>query len=288
MDWLFYRLQWLLPTRALSTAMHWFAGLQTAWIKNFSIRLFMWLYRIDLSEAKLGQARAYPSFNAFFTRALRTGARPLPQNPAAVVAPVDGRVGQVGHCRTGTLLATKGAAYRVLDLLGGDEERAAPFLGGAFATVYLAPDCYHRVHMPVAGTLRETRYLPGRLFGVSPRCVRSIPRLFTRNERLVCYFDSAAGPMVAVLVSAFCVGGIATVWAGDIAPPHRRQPSTETWPAEGTGAVRLERGDELGRFNLGSTVIMLFGAGAVAWDAALKPDTDLRMGQAVGTLIVGG
>lgn len=287
MDWLIYRLQWLLPTRALSAAMHWFAGLHTAWIKNLSIRCFMWLFSIDLSEAKLGQALAYPSFNAFFTRALRPDARPLPQEPASVAAPVDGRVGQVGHCRSGTLLAAKGAAYRASDLLGGDEGLAAPFLGGAYATLYLAPSCYHRVHMPIAGTLRETRYLPGRLFGVSPRCVRSIPRLFTRNERLVCYFDTAAGPMAVVLVSAFCVGGIATVWAGDIAPPHRRQPAAETWPAEGAGAVNLERGAELGRFNLGSTVILLFGAGAVAWGGALTAGADLRMGQAIGSLNAG-
>lgn len=258
-------IQWLLPTRLISHGMHWLAGSRRTWLKRLLISAFQRLYSISMEDVVEASARDYPSFNAFFTRALRPGVRPLPDESDSLASPVDGRLGANGAITAGALIQAKGISYRAGDLLLSDNA-AAPFLGGSYATLYLAPHNYHRVHMPVDGTLRETRYIPGRLFGVNPTSVRSVPRLFTRNERLACLFDTAVGPMAVVLVGAFCVGGIETVWSGAITPPHRRyRPHTETFPASGPEHIRLPQGDELGRFNLGSTVILLFGSGAVQW-----------------------
>lgn len=282
-DRLFAGLQWLLPTRLLSCAMHGLAASRRPWLKNLLIGRFQRLYDIDLGDAETTDARRYPSFNAFFTRALQAHARPLPEAGGALACPVDGQLGVSGTIEEDQLLQAKGARYRLGDLLHG-KTIEAPFLSGAYATLYLAPHHYHRVHMPIVGTLRETRYLPGRLFGVNPASVRAIPRLFTRNERLVCLFDTAVGPMAMVLVGAFCVGGLETVWSGTVTPPHRGPSARHKFPAAGAGSVRLERGDELGRFNLGSTVLLLFGDGAVTWDDELRAGDALRMGQSLGTM----
>ncbi|MEQ8798763.1 MAG: archaetidylserine decarboxylase [Salinisphaeraceae bacterium] len=281
----FALLQQLLPTRLLSRLMHSIASSRYRPLKNLLIRAFMKLFRIDLSEAVMRDPLAYESFNAFFTRALKPAARPLPEDPAGVASPVDGTLGQFGELERDLLLQAKGMTYSAAELLG-DADAAAPFLGGRFATIYLAPTNYHRVHMPLTGTLRQTRYVPGRLFGVNPMSVRGISRLFTRNERLVCLFDTAAGPMAVVLVGAFCVGGMETVWSGTVTPPHRRSGGVTDWPVENT-ATRLGRGDEMGRFNLGSTVILLLGAGAADWASHLKPDAPVRMGQSLGHLTPG-
>lgn len=272
-------LQWCLPTRALSRLLRLLAEARPPWLKNLLIRLYVRLYRVDLREAEEPDPGAYPNFNAFFTRRLATDARPLPDDEDAVICPVDGRLGTCGLVERGRLFQVKGAAYDVTALLGGREEWAVPFLAGHYATLYLAPSDYHRVHMPLAGTLRETLYLPGRLFGVNPASVRAIPRLFTRNERLVSLFDTAVGPMAAVLVGAFGVGGIGTVWGGDVTPPHRYTARHEAYPRNGEGSVRLARGDELGAFSFGSTVILLFGAGAIEWRDDLRPGVKVRMGE---------
>lgn len=286
-DRLVATLQWLLPTRLLSHGMHWLAGSRRAWLKYLLIGAFQRLYAINLDEAAKTSASGYSSFNAFFTRALRPGARPLPDEPDSLASPVDGRLGAHGAISAGTLMQAKGIGYRAGDLLQNDDA-AAPFLGGTYATLYLAPHNYHRVHMPVDGTLRETRYIPGRLFGVNPTSVRSIPRLFTRNERLACLFDTAVGPMAVMLVGAFCVGGIETVWSGTVTPPHRRyQPRTETFPASGPDHIRLQQGDELGRFNLGSTVILLFGSGAVQWHEQIHAGKTVRLNDLLGRLNYG-
>lgn len=270
--------QWLLPTRLLSHGMHRLAGSQQTWLKNSLIGLFQQMHSVDLSEAETSNARDFSSFNAFFTRGLRTGMRPLPDRHNAIASPVDGSVGAFGDITAGRLYQAKGSVYNLTDLLNGSD-MAAPFSSGTYATLYLAPHNYHRVHMPIDGTLRETRYVPGRLFGVNPTSVRAIPRLFTRNERLVCLFDTAIGPMAMVMVSAFCVGGIETVWSGTVSPPHRSQGNGTQFPTDGSDSIQLQRGQEMGRFNLGSTVILLFGDNALEWTDSAADDTEIRLGE---------
>lgn len=245
-------------------------------LKNLLIRAFLGLYRIDMTEASEPDPRAYPHFNAFFTRALRPGTRPPDADPLAVLCPVDGSVSQIGRIDGDRLIQAKGRDYRLGELLGGGAERTSAFAGGAFATLYLAPGDYHRIHMPLAGDLAWMRHLPGRLFSVNATTVALVPRLFARNERVACGFDTPAGAMAMVLVGAIFVGGIETVWAGQITPVRGR-----TLIPEG-GAARLERGAEMGRFNLGSTVVLLFEPGRVRWDPALAPGQRVRVGQRLG------
>lgn len=281
---LFAALQWCLPTRLVSRLVHSLAQSRADWLKRGFINGFCRLYAIDLQEAAQPDRRQYPSFNAFFTRALADGARPLAEDPRAIVSPVDGRMGAFGAARAGRVYQTKGMAYDLRTLVGSRDAWAAAFLGGAFATLYLAPANYHRVHMPIDGTLRESLYVPGRLFGVNPACVRAIPRLFTRNERLVTIFDTAVGPMAMVMVGAFCVGGIQTRWAGTVCPPHRRGTQRLIDVDAGAGPVHFARGEEMGRFNLGSSVILLFGPGALEWQADLAPAQPLVLGRAIARI----
>lgn len=281
-DRAFAALQLILPTHLLSRGMHRVARVRAKWFKSFLISNFMRLYKVDLSEAQITNPARFDSFNEFFTRALQPGARPLPEQKSALVSPVDGTLGQFGTIKRGRLLQAKGQSYTVTELLGGREDLAAAFLGGEYATLYLAPYNYHRVHMPMAGVLSESSYVPGRLFGVNPMSVRAIARLFTRNERVCALFDTPAGPMALVLVGAFFVGSIATTWAGEITPPHRRHAVNESFPASGAARLAFERGDEMGRFNLGSTVILLAGPGAIRWLEKKQPGDSLRLGQTLG------
>jgi len=284
-DRLFARLLWLLPTRLISRAAHSLAQSRLRWLKQGLIRGFLRLYpAIDMQEAAEPDPHAYPSFNAFFTRALAADARPMPSDRELIVSPVDGCLGAFGDARAGTICQTKGMAYDVRALVGGDDAWAAAFLGGRFATFYLAPHDYHRVHMPLDGCVRETRYLPGRLFGVNPRCVRTIPRLFARNERLVTFFDTAVGPMALVMVGAFIVGGIHTRWAGQVCPPHRGASRAQGFLDAHTSHTYFERGAEMGRFCIGSSVILLFGAGALSWQSGLDNGQPLVLGQPIGRL----
>jgi phosphatidylserine decarboxylase len=287
MDRLFAFIQWCLPTRALSRLLHTLAEARAPWLKNLLIQGFLRRYRVDLSEAEDPDPASYSNFNAFFTRRLAADARPLPVERGAVACPVDGRLGAFGIAERGRLFQAKGVAYNVTALLGGREEWAAPFLAGHYATLYLAPSDYHRVHMPVSGVLRETLYVPGRLFGVNPASVRAIPRLFTRNERLVARFETPAGPMAAVLVGAFGVGGISTVWDGDVTPPHQSAVRHETYPRDGGGSVHLARGEELGAFRFGSTVVLLFGPGAIDWRKDLHGGAAVRMGETLARAACG-
>lgn len=249
----FAALQSVLPQHHLSRAIGWLAHLKhPEWLKNMLIRLFMRSYGISLEEAVLPSANDYPHFNAFFTRALQEGARPMASS--RYVAPADGQVSQCGSLESGELLQAKGRRYTASALLGGDDELAEQFSRGSYGTVYLSPRDYHRVHMPTSGTLLKTRYIPGDLFAVNTATVHSVDQLFARNERLVCQFETADGPLVLVLVGAIIVAGIETVWGGVESP----QPDTireKNWhPDE---APTLAAGDELGRFFLGSTVIMM-------------------------------
>jgi phosphatidylserine decarboxylase len=249
-------------------------------LKALLIQTLLRIYRIDMRDALEPNPHAYPHVNAFFTRALRPEARPLDPDPEAILSPVDGRVSQIGTLASDRLLQAKGRDYRVQDLLGGDPARAARFFGGQFATLYLAPSDYHRIHMPLDGTLDWMHHIAGRLFSVNGITTERVPGLFARNERVVCGFDTPAGSMVMVLVGAIFVGGIETVWAGEVTP--YRAPAQAIDSGQAPGPVHLGRGAEMGRFNLGSTVILLFEPDSAEWNATLGPGQAVRVGQAIG------
>jgi phosphatidylserine decarboxylase len=278
----FVLLQYLLPHRLLSRLALWAARWRFGPWKNFLIDLVVRRFRVDLAEAAEPDPRAYPHFNAFFTRALKPGARRPDPDPAAVLCPADGAVSQAGEIRDGRIFQAKGLDYSAAELLG-DPALAARFDGGAFATLYLSPRDYHRVHMPLAGTLARTLHVPGRLFSVNAATAAAVPRLFARNERLVCLFDTAVGPMAVVMVGAMLVSGVETVWDGVAIPPYARRILHRDW-REHSPPVRLDRFAEMARFNYGSTVILLLPAGVAALDPELTAGASVRVGQRIGTL----
>ena len=271
-------LQYVLPHRLLSRLVYW----ATRWTwrpwKNLLIQQISTRYRVDLDEAAESDPAAYAHFNAFFTRELKPGARPLEADPAAVLCPADGRVSQAGPIRAGRIFQAKGQDYSAAELLG-DEAAAAPYADGMFATVYLSPRDYHRVHMPLAGTLVASVHVPGRLFSVAPFAVQAIPRLFARNERLVCHFEGEHGPFVVVMVGAMLVSSVSSVWDGLEIPPYANAVSSRDLRARG---IHLARGAEMARFNMGSTVILLFPPGGPRLDT-LAPELPVRMGQRIGS-----
>ncbi len=270
--------QYLLPHHLLSRAVGRLARCRNPIIKNLLIDGFKRLYNVDLSLAVETDPHAYPDFNSFFTRALRPEARPLASAAGAVVSPVDGRISQVGAVHDGHLLQAKGRVYSLTRLLDSSS-RAAAFNGGGYVNIYLSPRDYHRIHMPLAGRLKEMVHIPGRLFSVNPATARTVPGLFARNERVVCLFETDAGPVAMVLVGAIFVASIETVWAGIVTPPAGRE--TRVWDYSAEEYV-LELGAEMGRFNMGSTVILLFGRDRVEWEPACQPDAVVRMGQQLG------
>ena len=274
---LFAWLQRLLPQHALSRFIGWLALLEQGAVKNFLIRGFMVMFKVNMNEAAEPEPTAYPTFNAFFTRALAPGARGAPQDPAALACPVDGTVSESGPLEGGRLLQAKGFRYELTTLLGGETPDA--LLRGSFATIYLAPWNYHRIHAPADGRLVEMRYLPGALFSVNRATVGAVPRLFARNERVACLFETDFGPLAFVLVGALNVGSIATVWAGQVAPGPDRQASTWRYPGKGPGSVRLARGEELGRFNMGSTVIVVLPEGGPRFAPEITAGNRVRVGQ---------
>jgi phosphatidylserine decarboxylase len=219
---LFVALQYVLPQHLLSALMYRLARLRWRLLKNLLIATFLRLYRIDMSETEQPDAKAYRDFNAFFTRALRPDARPMDLDPRAVVSPVDGRISQSGPITASRLIQAKGRDFTVEELLGGDPEQARVFIGGTFVTIYLAPSDYHRIHMPLGGDLAWMRHIPGRLFSVNNVTADLVPRLFARNERVACRFETDVGAMAMVLVGAIFVGGIETVWAGEVTPAARQ------------------------------------------------------------------
>jgi phosphatidylserine decarboxylase len=272
-------LQHLLPHRLLSRLAYRAARSQWTPGKQLLIDQVVRRFGVDLDEAEQPDARAYPSFNAFFTRALRHGARIADPDPQALLMPADGRVSQLGRIEQGRIFAAKGQHFTATELLG-NADAAQAFACGHFATVYLSPRDYHRVHMPWTGTLRETLHVPGRLFTVAPWGVEAIPRLFARNERLVCHFDCDFGPMAVVMVGAMLVSGVETVWGGEEIPPFGNGLRHRDWRGKG---IVLERFAEMARFNYGSTVIVLFPDG-VAELEALEPQQIVRVGQRLGTV----
>lgn len=282
MDRIFIILQHVLPQHLLSRGVGWLARLRhPVWLKNWVIHIFIRHFGVNMAEAVDPDPTAYSSFNAFFTRALREGARPLAQ--ADIVCPADGAINQLGDIGQGRIFQAKGQSFSAWELLGGDTERAALFDSGRFATIYLSPRDYHRVHMPLAGRLTATRYIPGDLFSVNPVTARNVPRLFARNERLVCHFDTEAGPMAMVLVGAMIVAGIETVWAGQVAPPPREPMEADYLKLP--EPVSLEQGQEMGRFMLGSTVILLFPRDSVCWDESYGEGVATRLGDKLGNFI---
>ncbi len=274
----------ILPHGLLSRLVRRATRWQTGWWKNLLIRLFVRRFNVDMSEAEQENATAYPDFNAFFTRALKPGARLLPDAASAIACPVDGHVSQAGTVCKDRILQAKGHDYSLTTLLGGDAQRAAPFSGGHFATLYLSPRDYHRIHMPVAARLLETVYVPGRLYSVAPHTTRAIPGLFARNERLVCVFETDSGPMAMVLVGAIFVSCTETVWSGVVNPHLLQRMQAARHDRPDMPPVRLERGAEMGRFNMGSTVILLYGPNQVQWADSLVAGAPVLMGQTIGTV----
>ena len=280
MDQLFILLQHLLPQHLVSRLVGWLADSEISWIKDTFIRLFARHFDVDMNQAAEPDLGAYPSFNAFFTRALAEGARPMAVGEDAVLCPADGAVSQLGEISGGSIFQAKGRSYSCEELLG-DTERARTWENGSFATIYLSPRDYHRVHMPLAGDLEAQTYIPGKLFSVNQVTAANVDRVFARNERLVCYFDTPAGPMAMVLVGAMIVAGIRTVWSGQVAPPPR-EPRTVDFKHAPAG-ISLARGEEMGRFLLGSTVILLFPEGRVEWDPKFEAGSPTQVLERLGT-----
>ena len=276
-------LQHLLPKQALTSLMGWLAGARGGAATTAAIRAFVQRYGVNMAEAAQPDVAAFPTFNEFFTRALKPGARPLAQ--ADLICPVDGAISQFGAIDGDCIFQAKGHYYTAQALVGGDGALAAHFHDGLFATLYLSPRDYHRIHMPCAGRLLRMIHVPGDLFSVNPATARGVPGLFARNERVVCVFDSDAGPWVLVLVGATIVGSMATVWHGVVNPPR---PGTVREWAYHDQDIRLAQGQEMGRFLLGSTVVMLFPAGAtsgrsLAFNPAWAPGRPIRLGEAMAT-----
>ena len=275
---LFIFIQYVLPHHLLSRWIGRLAECETTWFKNRLITWFVKRYQVNMSEAQLEDTSAYKHFNDFFTRALKPDARPLDQSEKAVLSPADGVISQVGTIEHGRIFQAKGHSFSLVELLGGDAERATPFMGGNFSTVYLSPKDYHRVHMPLTGILREMVYIPGRLFSVNHTTAENVPELFARNERVACIFDTEHGPMAVVLVGAMIVASIETVWAGMITPPLRELRSYD-YSQAARQPITLEKGAELGRFKLGSTAVVLFGPGHVNWESELQAASAVQVGQ---------
>ena len=270
--------QYLLPKKALTVLAGWAASARGGALSTALIRWFVRHYQVDMAQAAQPDVAAYASFNDFFTRALQPGARPLAD--ADYLCPVDGAISQFGAIAIDQIFQAKGHRYSTVALLGGDAALAAQFKDGAFATLYLSPRDYHRIHMPCDAELRQMVYVPGELFSVNPATARGVPGLFARNERVVCVFDSPQGRFVLTLVGATIVGSMATVWHGQVNPPRRGQICRWDYPP---GQVQLKQGQEMGRFLLGSTVVLLFGKDRLRFQPAWQAAGPVRMGEAMAT-----
>jgi len=274
--------QYIMPQLYLTQLAGWFAQQKWGAVTHFVIKAFAKKYNVDMSEAKKENFSDYESFNQFFIRELKDDARKINENPTALCLPADGRVSQIGHIDDERLLQAKGHFFSISDLLAGDEELVNTFKNGEFATTYLSPRDYHRVHMPCDATLRKMIYVPGDLFSVNPFLAEHVPNLFARNERVICVFDTAFGPMVQILVGATITASMSTVWAGVINPP--RTGEVKVWTYQGDSAIKLTKGQEMGAFQLGSTVINLFPANSVTLAEHLEVDVPVRMGEILATM----
>lgn len=274
--------QYIMPQLYLTQLAGWFAQQKWGAVTHFVIKVFAKKYNVDMSEAKKENFSDYESFNQFFIRELKDDVRKINENPTALCLPADGRVSQIGHIDDERLLQAKGHFFSLSDLLAGDEELVNTFKNGEFATIYLSPRDYHRVHMPCDATLRKMIYVPGDLFSVNPFLAEHVPNLFARNERVICVFDTEFGPMVQILVGATITASMSTVWAGVINPP--RTGEVKVWTYQGDNAIKLTKGQEMGAFQLGSTVINLFPANSVTLAEHLEVDVPVRMGEILATM----
>lgn len=282
LDKLFVLSQYITPQLALSRLAGRLADMEGApALRKRVIKWFISRYGVDMSEAAESDPTVYPSFNAFFTRALKPGIRPLAEGAKTLVSPVDGAISQIGAIDGDRVIQAKGQSFSLTELLGGDTKRAEAFTGGEFSTLYLSPSDYHRIHMPMDGTLREMVHIPGKLFSVNPVTAANVPGLFARNERVACLFDTESGPMALVLVGAMIVGSVETVWSGIVAPGNGLITSSRY---DGDQAIHIRKGEEMGRFRLGSTVVMVMPKGSVHWNPEQQAGKTVRMGEAFGTL----
>ncbi len=273
-----------MPQRALSRFAGWMANCEIPWIKNLLIRYFVNRYTVNMEEAVVQDPYSYPSFNAFFTRAINGTARPITMGLHDIASPADGVISQIGKIEDTLIIQAKNHLYSVSDLLGNDENLSKNFQDGSFITIYLAPPDYHRVHMPIDGKLSEMIYVPGKLFSVNAETTDNIPNLFALNERVISIFNTSIGRVAVVLVGAMLVGSIETIWAGAVTSQNGvegMQKRIQKWQYDDT--PRLKRGEELGRFKMGSTVIVLFEKNAVSWDLGLTDGERVQVGMRLGT-----
>jgi phosphatidylserine decarboxylase len=273
--------QYILPHHALSRMMRVLSRSKNKVWKNLFIKQIIRHYHVNMEEATEQNIEAYSCFNDFFIRALKSGIRPIAAAENAIACPADGAVSQAGDISGGKIFQAKGKTFNCTDLLGGSEERAKPFENGNYSTIYLAPKDYHRLHMPLTGKLIEMVHIPGRLFSVNAATAKSVPGLFARNERVACIFDTPAGPMALVLVGAIFVCSIETVWHGEVTPPTSK--TTQSWQYQDNAPV-LQKGEEMGRFNMGSTIIVLFGKDKIAWAENMAAGASVKLGQQIGTV----
>ena len=268
-----------MPKHAISRLLGKLAAAEAGWLTTKLISLFIKSYEINMAEAKYKNASDFKTFNDFFTRELEEGARPINNDDNCLCYPVDGAISQQGDIVDGQLIQAKGFNYSLISLLGGDTKTAEPFQNGKFSCIYLAPKDYHRIHMPMAATLREMIYIPGELFSVNPLTASNVPNLFARNERVVTIFDTKHGAMAMVLVGATIVASIETIWAGTITPPAGKDIFRWQYPCDGKNAIHLKKGDEMGRFKLGSTVVCTFAPDMVDFNQDAKAETITRLGE---------
>jgi phosphatidylserine decarboxylase len=285
LDKLKIALQYAMPKHAISRLVGRFAAAEAGWLTTQAIKIFIRAYKINMSEAKFENASDFATFNDFFTRELKPGVRTIKADPMELCYPVDGMISQQGDIRDDMLIQAKGFDYSLTSLLGGEAETAAPFQGGKFSCIYLAPKDYHRIHMPIRGTLREMIYVPGELFSVNPLTANNVPDLFARNERVVTIFDTEHGPMAMVLVGATIVASIETVWAGTITPPAGKDIFRWQYPATGGDAIVLDKGAEMGRFKLGSTVICAFPQNTLEFAVPSEEQTVTRLGETYASIL---
>lgn len=278
-------LHYLLPQLAITRAAGWLAERRWGSVTHFIIKAFAKQYQVNLAEAEKSSPSNYATFNEFFIRPLKAGARPIEAAPDYLCLPADGRVSEAGKIDANRLIQAKGHFFTLETLLAEDTEMAAKFQDGDFITTYLSPSDYHRVHMPCDATLRKMVYVPGELFSVNPFLAEHVPNLFARNERLICEFETEFGPMVQILVGATVTASMSTVWAGVVNPPRPDEVVEYHYNTEGEGVIRLSKGEEMGAFRLGSTVINLFPKGAVALEPQLQAGEKTRMGEKLGRLL---
>ncbi|MGS2721813.1 archaetidylserine decarboxylase [Paraglaciecola aestuariivivens] len=276
-------LQYITPKHLLSRLVGWLAAAEAGALTTALIKLFIKHFKVDMSEAKDSDPASYASFNAFFTRELKEGARPICQEPNKLALPVDGAVSQMGDIDFDSIFQAKRHNYSLTALLGGKPELAKPFLNGKFSTIYLSPKDYHRIHMPIDGKLTDMLYVPGELFSVSPLTAQRVPGLFARNERVVAIFETEIGKMAMVLVGATIVASIETIWAGTVSPPTGKNVQHWQYPTEGEHAVSLKKGEEMGLFKLGSTIVACFEADALDF-ADLAEGDITRLGEEFATI----